>query len=319
MRTLICVLFNLLMLPAYLHAQETIQKERIPLDVIQPAVEGDRAGSCASPDGPIIGGTLTDYPPSFNWLWNNGHCYDIPTTKNANWCWTFTAPGTDVTLDCGFSVDVCGTFAFWFDAFYLYTCAPACTLVGTGLSFTGLTPGTCYTWCFETNFTGCGAAYGFTVLCPYLIYDGPTLPVEILQFTAWSENSINILDWSTASETNCMEYDILRSTDGVIFESIGKVNGNGTTTLSSSYTFLDSNAPAGISYYRLRQVDYNYNEMYSEVITCTREEGAAIRRYYTVSGNLVNIEDAPDGVYVEEIITGTRAVRKLIYHAASNR
>lgn len=300
---------------AMAQAQETISGHRIPPQPVGEAGDA-RAGSCMSPDGPILGDVLTDYPPSFNWLSNNGHCYDIPTTKNATWCWTFTAPGTEVTLDCGFSVDVCGgAWAYWFSAFKLYTCAPACALVGTGLTFTGLTPGACYTWCFNTNFDGCGAAYGFTVLCPYVIYDGPVLPIELEAFDAYSETGVVHLSWKVATEHQVESYAILRSADGIGFEEIGTISATGNTNAAVQYNYTDLSPQGEVAYYRLEQVHADGSRVSSHVIACAVEQGEAIVRHYTLNGVPVVLSEAPAGVYVEETITGQKTVRKLIVHA----
>lgn len=307
-------LSGLLLLAIGAYGQEEYHL-RIPPGIIQSAEdELSRAGSCMSPDGPITGDVLTGYPPSINWLNNNGYCYDIPTTKNATWCWTFTAPGTEVTLDCGFAVTVCGAgWAYWFSNFKLYTCAPACTLVGTGLSFTGLTPGTCYTWCFNTNFSGCGAAYGFTMLCPYYIYDGPILPITLSSFTAYSAQNQIFVQWDTESESGAISYNVERASDALNFESIGTVKATGSPATTAHYQFTDASALPGTNYYRLRQINSDGSETISEVISCVLSSEPAIRRYYSLGGSLIEIDDVPAGLYIEETQAGEVILRKLYY------
>lgn len=85
------------------------------------------------------------------------------------------------------------------------------------------------------------------------------LPVELTSFTARYNGKSVDLKWSTATETNNMGFDVLRSTDPTdegSWENLGFVDGSGTSNVPHSYTFEDANAPqSGVVYYRLRQID----------------------------------------------------------------
>ncbi len=100
---------------------------------------------------------------------------------------------------------------------------------------------------------------------------GDTLPVEFLGFEGKEEASSIKLSWSTATELNNDHFEVERSTDGVQFEGIGKVDGNGTTNEVSSYSFVDTKPTSGTSFYRLRQVDYDGQFDYSKTIQLTPE------------------------------------------------
>jgi len=78
------------------------------------------------------------------------------------------------------------------------------------------------------------------------------------------------LAWSTESETNNDFFDVERSADGTSFEAIAKVDGAGTTSLRQDYELLDVEPLDGRSYYRLRQVDRDGQETYSEVVSVSR-------------------------------------------------
>lgn len=87
--------------------------------------------------------------------------------------------------------------------------------------------------------------------------DNP-LPVQLSDFTAKTVNNERVkLNWITQSELNNDYFDVMRSQDGNHFETIGQVTGLGTTTSVTKYVFEDAAPFHGISYYRLRQVDYN--------------------------------------------------------------
>jgi len=100
-----------------------------------------------------------------------------------------------------------------------------------------------------------------------LIDCSPLLPVELFSFKAMvAGEHLAHLTWSTATETNCDGFVIQKSTNGVAFDSIGFVPGNGTTTQQHMYDFFDDNFIT-TSYYRLKQLDYNEDFEYSYVIS----------------------------------------------------
>lgn len=81
------------------------------------------------------------------------------------------------------------------------------------------------------------------------------LPVELLHFTAVPEAKEVRLEWITASEHDNDHFVVERSMDGIAFESIGVVAGAGNSAQPITYTTNDVFPLAGVSYYRLRQVD----------------------------------------------------------------
>ncbi len=76
----------------------------------------------------------------------------------------------------------------------------------------------------------------------------------------------------TGAEFNNDYFTLLRSADGQEFETITKVEGQGTTSETNAYEFLDRNAPNGLSYYRLDQTDFDGTLTSSNVITLVRNE-----------------------------------------------
>ncbi len=97
------------------------------------------------------------------------------------------------------------------------------------------------------------------------------MPVENLIFRAANESKNLIrLDWSTAEELNNSGFEIERKTSDE-WQSIGFVNGHGTSVSMNRYTFLDNTngiiAPE--IQYRLKQIDYDGSVTYSEILTIT--------------------------------------------------
>ncbi|MBL0341857.1 MAG: T9SS type A sorting domain-containing protein [Bacteroidetes bacterium] len=81
------------------------------------------------------------------------------------------------------------------------------------------------------------------------------LPVELITFNGKSKGSFNYLFWSTNSEVNNEYFNIEKITNGFEFKTIGRVEGNGTTSQSSNYSFEDNYPNNGVNYYRLKQFD----------------------------------------------------------------
>jgi hypothetical protein len=75
------------------------------------------------------------------------------------------------------------------------------------------------------------------------------------------------LEWITASEVNNDGFEIERSIDGISFEKIGYVEGNGTTNEMTTYTFQDFSVQYNrLYYYRLKQIDFDGTTSYSNIV-----------------------------------------------------
>lgn len=112
-------------------------------------------------------------------------------------------------------------------------------------------------------------ATGITSFSPFGVAGTITpLPVQLVSFNAIRQINNAFLLWTTASETNNNYFAIERSLDGIIWKNIGQVAGNGTTNELHNYNFTDSNIEfllTNVIYYRLKQVDYNGNFVYSPI------------------------------------------------------
>lgn len=75
------------------------------------------------------------------------------------------------------------------------------------------------------------------------------------------------INWTTASEINNDYFEILKSTTGNTYEVIGEVKGSGNSSVDNHYEFIDDNVHSGVTYYKIRQVDYDGNSSYSPIRT----------------------------------------------------
>jgi hypothetical protein len=84
------------------------------------------------------------------------------------------------------------------------------------------------------------------------------VPVELTSFTAEAGINEVLLKWTTSSELNNSGFEIERAhdTDQLNWVSVGFVEGAGTSTRSTDYIYIDKSPVKGISYYRLKQIDF---------------------------------------------------------------
>ncbi len=105
----------------------------------------------------------------------------------------------------------------------------------------------------------------------YVLHFDGEVPVELTSFSADNIGKDVILSWSTATETNNSGFEIQRNS-GNGFQTIGFVNGFGTTTEKHNYSYADKNLIQGNYSYRLKQIDFDgsfefSNEVFVDVIS----------------------------------------------------
>jgi hypothetical protein len=101
----------------------------------------------------------------------------------------------------------------------------------------------------------------------------PVIPVELTSFAATIKGNAVHLSWSTSTETNNKGFEIERRISisefefqNSEFDLIGFVDGNGTTSETKYYSFVDENVLPGSYQYRLKQIDFDGTFTYSNSI-----------------------------------------------------
>jgi uncharacterized repeat protein (TIGR01451 family) len=112
------------------------------------------------------------------------------------------------------------------------------------------------------------------------------LPVKLLSFKGFRNAKTNDLKWTTSTELNNDKFEIQRSADGNIWKNIGTVNGSGTTSSNTHYTFTDEYPLAGYNYYRLRQIDFDGKSEFSNSIVLQNTQQTT----FTVAPNPIRSE-----------------------------
>jgi hypothetical protein len=93
------------------------------------------------------------------------------------------------------------------------------------------------------------------------------LPIHLLSFAATATGNNHVdLNWSTASETFNDYFTVEKTLDGINFETVAVIDGHGNSTQIIAYTAFDSSPYKGISYYRLKQTDFNGAFSYSNFV-----------------------------------------------------
>ena len=82
------------------------------------------------------------------------------------------------------------------------------------------------------------------------------LPIELVDFSARCEGSVVRVEWTTATEQNNDFFTIQRSRDAQDWETIGTMNGAGTSISNITYSFVDE-SPLATGYYRMLQTDFD--------------------------------------------------------------
>lgn len=100
------------------------------------------------------------------------------------------------------------------------------------------------------------------------------LPIELVKFDAKPGANHVELRWTTASEINNDYFTIEKSLDGHHWEEVVEVDGAGNSTSVINYSDKDYAPYTGISYYRLKQTDFDGSYSYSNVVSVLFDNGA---------------------------------------------
>lgn len=91
------------------------------------------------------------------------------------------------------------------------------------------------------------------------------LPVELLDFSIDQTSSLLNIQWSTATEIDNDYFTIEKSIDGANYVEVATVQGAGNSMNVLNYSTTDI-APTEVTYYRLKQTDFDGKFTYSKVI-----------------------------------------------------
>lgn len=129
------------------------------------------------------------------------------------------------------------------------------------------------TWTIsDINNTGFGSVFSAIVQngtanvdhIRIIVWMASTLPITLQNFNAELLDNNVIIEWRTSSEINNEYFTVERSANSKNWDEIQKIEGAGMSTNSIDYQVIDSSPLDGISYYRLKQTDYDGTSTYSK-------------------------------------------------------
>ena len=151
-----------------------------------------------------------------------------------------------------------------------WTSSPASTI---GSTFpTSVIPNETTTYTLTSVANGC--SYSDQVTLEVFEY----LPVELLSFDVnCVEDNSKEITWSTASERNSAYFSIEKSSDGIDWKEINRVEGAGNSTSILQYSMIDSAKDENTIYYRLNQFDSDGKSKLYDAVSAICKEGETIR------------------------------------------
>lgn len=134
---------------------------------------------------------------------------------------------------------------------------------GTGTDWNAtMTDVTSFTWTYNRRPFDFFGNEGF---CLNLL--GSALPVRLVDFDVFPQDGNVLLTWSTISEFNNDFFSIERSKNALEWEHVLNIDGTGNTTSEQVYEALDTSPYTGLSYYRLKQTDFDGTFSYSKILS----------------------------------------------------
>jgi len=110
-------------------------------------------------------------------------------------------------------------------------------------------------------------------------------PYQLISFSGTRNAKDVTLNWNTVNEYNYTSFELQRSTDGQNFQAVRDMQ----STTSGTYSYKDVDAlPVGNVYYRLKQVDINNKESYSNVVIINTAGNGSLSIYPNPTSNNIN-------------------------------
>jgi hypothetical protein len=139
-------------------------------------------------------------------------------------------------------------------------------------------------WASTTEHAGDEYLIGISLPLTQLL-----LPVTFNEFTAQSQGSSAVLNWTTASEENSSYFTVQTSSDGASWSNIGEVKAAGNSTTPENYSFVDNTPASANNYYRILEVSLDGTEIYSVVRQLNFGQSTVLTYYPNPVKNQVTI------------------------------
>jgi hypothetical protein len=177
--------------------------------------------------------------------------------------------------------------------------------VTASASLVNLAPGTTYYYRLK-GVNSKGTALG--PIQSFVTTTAIPLPVSIISYEAQLVPGNQVkLTWRTAQESNNSHFVIEKSTDGILFTPIGRLESKGNSSTMTDYTFTDNSFTSTDAFYRLKQVDRDGRSTESGIRQVTQNGSYNRARLYPnpVTNNFFTVETGTTLPVAYKIITVT--------------
>ncbi len=146
------------------------------------------------------------------------------------------------------------------------------------------------------------------------------LPVIFTYVKAYQKNEGVQVNWSIATESNAIRYEVERSENGIVFTKVGEVAPTSNNNGSANYSWPDVNPLSGNNYYRIKVIEASGNENYSVIVNVKLAAIAAKIIAYPnpVAGKSISLQfnNLPEGKYVVNLMNnlGQRVLQQSVQH-----
>ena len=170
---------------------------------------------------------------------------------------------------------------------------------------------------FNTSNIGSGyyAEVSVTSFSKFYIHKDTNfpLPVELVDFTAKCNSEGIEIKWTTSVEINNDYFIIYRSYDGIRFEAVDYVEGNGNSNEIINYSYIDVNASSSNVYYKIEQFDFDGASKESKIISVNcNNESVFVEKYQNyLKINFINTEDVEYQILFTNNIGQTLMTKKI--------
>lgn len=138
------------------------------------------------------------------------------------------------------------------------------------------------------------------------------LPITLLGFGAHSQHGEVVIKWKTAREINNDYFTVERSPDGKNWSQIVRKDAAGDSQSELYYQETDRYPLAGMSYYRLRQTDYDGNYSYSG-IAAVQVEGKDVELFPNPASGVLSISGENIGMVKVTTLLGQDITHRVTF------
>lgn len=144
------------------------------------------------------------------------------------------------------------------------------------------------------------------------------MPISLASFVAQKQAASVLLKWNTASELNNAYFEVQRSTDGIQFKNIAKINGAGNSEHLLHYYFTDDNPVNGLNYYRLNQIDFDGKATLTDPVSVNMGFGNLTMEIYSApNSSNINIGITADHTSEAQLTIYNIGGKKVLEQAVS--